>query len=100
MGVTQNKRAAFHPIIVSFLFYKMDDIGVSGQELVKLTIKALNKKIKKNGISKDRAKQLKEQRRRLKNRYLKLLLLADLLRRFPLTHMKWDVQLWVFGSLF
>ena len=44
------------------------DIGLSDQELVMQCTKALNKLIKKKGISKERAKQIKQERRTLKNR--------------------------------
>jgi len=47
---------------------KRSDIGVSDQELVMQSTKALNKMIKKRGISKERAKQIKQERRTLKNR--------------------------------
>ena len=44
------------------------DVGFSDQELVMQSTKALNKMIKKRGITKDRAKQIKQERRTLKNR--------------------------------
>ena len=47
---------------------KRQDIGCSDQELVMQSTKALNKMIKKRGISKERAKQIKQERRTLKNR--------------------------------
>jgi len=45
-----------------------DDIGLSDQDLVLQSTKSLNKLIKKKGLSKDRAKQIKQERRTLKNR--------------------------------
>ena len=47
---------------------KRTDIGLSDQDLVALGTKELNKKLKRNGISKKRAKELKAERRTLKNR--------------------------------
>jgi len=45
-----------------------NDIGLSDQELVMMSTKDLNKKLKKNNITKDRQKELKQERRTLKNR--------------------------------
>lgn len=47
---------------------KRGDIGLSDQELVMQSTKTLNKMIKKRGITKERAKQIKQERRTLKNR--------------------------------
>jgi len=47
---------------------KRTDIGLSDQDLVALGTKELNKKLKRNGITKKRAKELKAERRTLKNR--------------------------------
>lgn len=44
------------------------DVGVSDQELVMMTTKDLNKLLKKRGIPKERAKEIKQERRTLKNR--------------------------------
>ena len=44
------------------------DVGLSDQELVTLSTKELNRMLKKKGISKDRAKEIKRERRTLKNR--------------------------------
>lgn len=44
------------------------DIGLSDQQLVMHSTKTLNKLIKKRGITKERAKQIKQERRTLKNR--------------------------------
>lgn len=51
-----------------FPINKRKDVGCSDQELVMQSTKALNKMIKKRGISKERAKQIKQERRTLKNR--------------------------------
>merc|ERR1711879_799284 len=45
-----------------------DDIGVGDEKLVTLSTKELNKMLKKRGISKERAKEIKRDRRTLKNR--------------------------------
>ena len=45
-----------------------DDIGLGDEKLVTLSTKDLNKMLKKRGISKDRAKEIKRERRTLKNR--------------------------------
>jgi len=47
---------------------KRTDVGLSDQELVLKTTKELNKLIKKRNIPKDRARQIKQERRTLKNR--------------------------------
>ena len=44
------------------------DVGLSDQELVTLSTKELNRMLKKKGISKERAKEIKRERRTLKNR--------------------------------
>merc|ERR1712037_956284 len=45
-----------------------NDIGLSDQELVTMSTKEINKLLKKRGIDKDRQKELKQERRTLKNR--------------------------------
>jgi len=45
-----------------------NDIGISDQELVTMSTKEINKLLKKSGIPKERQKELKEERRTLKNR--------------------------------
>ena len=45
-----------------------EDIGLSDQELVMLSTKDLNKLLKRKNIPKERQKQLKQERRTLKNR--------------------------------
>merc|ERR1711935_1178879 len=45
-----------------------NDIGISDQELVAMSTKEINKLLKKSGIPKERQKELKEERRTLKNR--------------------------------
>ena len=45
-----------------------DDIGLGDEKLVTLSTKDLNKMLKKRGITKDRAKEIKRERRTLKNR--------------------------------
>ena len=47
---------------------KRKDVNLSDQDLVALGTKELNKKLKRNGITKKRAKELKAERRTLKNR--------------------------------
>merc|ERR1712012_715135 len=44
------------------------DVGLSDQELVTLSTKELNRMLKKKGITKERAKEIKRERRTLKNR--------------------------------
>ena len=44
------------------------DVGLSDQELVTLSTKELNRMLKRKGISKERAKEIKKERRTLKNR--------------------------------
>ncbi len=46
-----------------------DDIGLSDQDLILMPTKELNKLLKKRNICKARAKQIKAERRTLKNRY-------------------------------
>jgi len=45
-----------------------NDVGLSDQELLMKTTRELNKLLKKRGIDKDRQKELKQERRTLKNR--------------------------------
>ena len=45
-----------------------EDIGLSDQDLVKLSTKDLNRLLKKKNIAKERQKQIKQERRTLKNR--------------------------------
>jgi len=47
---------------------KRPDLGMGDQDLVLCPTKMLNKLLKKRGISKERAKEIKAQRRTLKNR--------------------------------
>ena len=47
---------------------KRKDIGLSDQDMVGLGTKDLNKLLKSNKITKNRAKELKAERRTLKNR--------------------------------
>ena len=47
---------------------KRKDIGLSDQDMVGLGTKELNKMLKSNKITKNRAKELKAERRTLKNR--------------------------------
>jgi len=47
---------------------KRIDIGLSDQELVTMSTKEINKLLKKRNIPKERAKELKQERRTLKNR--------------------------------
>ena len=44
------------------------DIGLSDQELVTIPTKELNRILKKKGLSAQRIKEIKQQRRTLKNR--------------------------------
>ena len=44
------------------------DVGLSDQELVTISTKELNEMLKKKGITKDRAEEIKRERRTLKNR--------------------------------
>lgn len=53
-----------HPINLE----KRIDIGLSDQELVTMSTKEINKLLKKRNIPKERAKELKQERRTLKNR--------------------------------
>ena len=62
MSVESNNNEDLPPINIR------GDIGLSDQELVMQCTKALNKLIKKKGISKERARQIKQERRTLKNR--------------------------------
>jgi len=45
-----------------------DDVGLYDQDLITMPTKDLNKMLKKKGISKGRQKQIKAERRTLKNR--------------------------------
>ena len=45
-----------------------EDVGLSDQQLILMPTKDLNKLLKKKGITKSRAKQIKAERRTLKNR--------------------------------
>ena len=45
------------------------DVGLSDADLILIPTKDLNKLLKKKGISKERAKEIKQERRTLKNRY-------------------------------
>jgi hypothetical protein len=49
---------------------KRVDVGLSDQDLVLESTKSLNNMIKEKGITKDRATEIKQERRTLKNRYL------------------------------
>merc|ERR1712062_586783 len=62
MSVESNNNEDLPPINIR------GDVGLSDQELVLKTTKELNKLIKKRNIPKDRARQIKQERRTLKNR--------------------------------